>query len=73
MWFWIVASAIFLTVFIVLEELIYFIWNRYVFGAREKKVRMKKWLSMFVRLKHIFRKNGNQLVHTDTEKSSPGN
>lgn len=39
MWYWIAA---FFVSFIVLEESIYYGWDRYVFGKKQPKIR--KWL-----------------------------
>jgi len=69
MWFWIVPIVL-IVVFIVMEEFIYNVWNRYVFGAKEKKFWLIKGI---LRLKPIFAKRERKVDQTDIEESSPGN
>lgn len=43
---WITIFAIVIIVIAVVEELIYYIWNRYLYGKKEKKQR--RWLQKLV-------------------------
>jgi hypothetical protein len=42
MWYWIGMAISIYLLFIILEELIYILWNRYVFGPKERKIRLWK-------------------------------
>lgn len=43
---WITIFAIVIIVIAVVEELIYYIWNRYLYGKKEK--RQRRWLQKLV-------------------------
>jgi hypothetical protein len=42
MWYWIGMAISIYLLFIILEESIYILWNRYVFGPKERKIRLWK-------------------------------
>lgn len=42
MWNWVAAAAGIYILFIILEESVYYFWNRYVFGPKERKVRPRQ-------------------------------
>jgi hypothetical protein len=42
MGFWIGMGVLIYILFIILEESVYSLWNRYVYGAKDKKVRIWK-------------------------------
>jgi transposase len=48
MWFWVTICAIIFGVFLIMEELIYYLWNQYVYGPNvERQLKRKervKWL-----------------------------
>ena len=39
MWYWISIAAGIYILFIILEESVYYLWNRYVYGPKERKAR----------------------------------
>jgi hypothetical protein len=40
MWYWIGMAAFIYILFIILEESIYLVWNRYVYGPKVRKARL---------------------------------
>jgi hypothetical protein len=42
MWYWISIAAGIYILFIILEESVYYLWNRYVYGPKERKARRWK-------------------------------
>jgi hypothetical protein len=40
MWYWIGMAAFIYFLFIILEESIYLLWNRYVYGPKQRKARL---------------------------------
>jgi hypothetical protein len=62
MWDWIWIFAISYGVFILIEEAIYYFWNRYVFGAKEvfRRKRLRKVIRGYVFVKRIAERNVQQ-------------
>jgi hypothetical protein len=42
MWYWIAVALSIYILFIILEESVYYLWNRYVYGPKERKARFWK-------------------------------
>lgn len=42
MWYWIAMTTGIFILFITLEESVYLLWNRYVYGPQERKARLWK-------------------------------
>jgi hypothetical protein len=40
MWYWIGMAAFIYFLFIILEESIYLLWNRYIYGPKQRKARL---------------------------------
>jgi hypothetical protein len=53
MWYWISIAAGIYILFIILEESVYYLWNRYVYGPKERKAR--RWKSIILGLAFIIR------------------
>ncbi|MDR7077565.1 hypothetical protein J2Y03_002589 [Neobacillus niacini] len=43
MWYWIGMGMLISILFIILEESIYLLWNRYVYGSKDRKPRL--WIN----------------------------
>lgn len=73
MWFWITISILCFALLLVIEEFVYYFWNRYVYGTKIEKKR--KWRSRLltgvVFLKHLFHKNEKKISNTNSDKGSP--
>jgi hypothetical protein len=41
MWYWIAMVAGIYILFILLEESVYYFWNRYIYGPKERKARRR--------------------------------
>ncbi|MGG3470662.1 hypothetical protein ABES02_24645 [Neobacillus pocheonensis] len=69
MWYWASIFALLCCLFLIIEELIYYLWNRYVYGPNfESQNRWKKRYNAFVR---FFKRKTNTDIHeNNNEKSS---
>ncbi|PLS07217.1 hypothetical protein [Neobacillus cucumis] len=64
--FW--GTVLFL-LFVILEEAIYYSWNRYLYG---KNIEMRqKWKTRILNVRSLFRRKKQMVIqHSDQEKSS---
>lgn len=73
MWFWITISVIVFVFLLVVEELIYYFWNRYVYG--ENYERKRRWWSRLsvggVIFKRVFHKRENERSNSNSDKGLP--
>ncbi|MEW9051458.1 MAG: hypothetical protein AB2392_09905 [Neobacillus sp.] len=67
MWFWIAVCTGTYLIFILFEELIYFFWNRYVYGP--KQVLRKKWIRRIVKGYYFTKK----YIERNTQQHSSNN
>lgn len=69
MWFWLTFYAIIFVLLLIIEELIYYFWNRYVYGPNvERKTIWKKRIKWMLA---IFRKKpAVEIRETNHEESS---
>ncbi|MFJ7726489.1 hypothetical protein ACIQXV_10015 [Neobacillus sp. NPDC097160] len=66
--YWMTTTALFFGLFIVIEESIYYFWNRYVYGPNEE--RKRKWKERAKAILRIFkRKQYIDIQETNNEKS----
>ncbi|ETI67723.1 hypothetical protein [Neobacillus vireti] len=67
--FWITICGLFFGLLLIIEELIYFSWNRYVYGPNlERKMKRKnriKWLLA------LFKRKTVAEIHETNQKESP--
>ncbi|WHY02981.1 hypothetical protein [Neobacillus sp. DY30] len=42
MWNWVAVAAGIYILFIIMEESVYYLWNRYVYGPKERKARPRQ-------------------------------
>jgi hypothetical protein len=69
MLFWITICGLFFGLLLIIEEVIYYSWNRYVYGPNlERKRKWKKRLTAVLRL--FKRKHQTEIHETESEKSS---
>lgn len=69
MWYWASIFALFCCLFLIIEELIYYLWNRYVYGPNNgRKNRWKNRYHAFVRF--FKRKPATDIHKSNNEKSS---
>ncbi|MEH7376124.1 hypothetical protein [Neobacillus drentensis] len=73
MWFWITISALCFVLLLILEEFIYYFWNRYVYGANyERKRRWRGRLPVAsVIFKRLFHKREKEISNTNSDKGLP--
>ncbi|MEH7414609.1 hypothetical protein V7266_04850 [Neobacillus drentensis] len=64
---WIMILAAFL-LFIVLEETIYYSWNRYVYG--KNYLMRQKWKNRFLHVLAVFKRNKSIDVETNHQEKS---
>jgi hypothetical protein len=70
MWYWILMAAGIYILFIVLEESVYYLWNRCVYGPKERKA--KRWKSIIVGIAFIIRLHIIDIRRKLTQKVSSG-
>ncbi|MCL6572382.1 MAG: hypothetical protein K6T88_11965 [Bacillus sp. (in: Bacteria)] len=69
MWFWITITTLSFILLIIIEESIYYFWNRYVFGPNN--ARRNKWKSRFTAISTFFKRRSTTELHeTNKTKSS---
>ncbi|MFF2448130.1 hypothetical protein ACFVSW_13615 [Neobacillus sp. NPDC058068] len=67
--FWITICGLFFGLLLIIEELIYFSWNRYVYGPNlERKMKRKKRIKWLLAL---FKRKAPAEIHETNQKESP--
>jgi hypothetical protein len=73
MWFWITISALCFVLLLIVEEFIYYFWNRYVYGANYE--RKRRWWGRLsasgVIFKRLFHKREKERSNTNSDKGLP--
>lgn len=70
MWYWITMAAGIYILFIILEESVYYLWNRYVYGPKERKAR--RWKRIILGMAFIIRLHLRDIQRKHTQKVSTG-
>jgi len=69
MWFWLTFCIIIFGIFVIIEESIYYFWNRYVYGPNvETKMKWKKSVKRLLSI--VKKKPVVESRETNQEKSS---
>ncbi|MFJ5761276.1 hypothetical protein ACIQAA_19660 [Neobacillus sp. NPDC093182] len=70
MWYWISIAAGIYILFIILEESVYYLWNRYVYGPKERK--SSRWKSFILGMAFIIRLQIIEIRRKHIQKVSSG-
>ncbi|MDQ0971906.1 hypothetical protein QFZ31_001784 [Neobacillus niacini] len=70
MWYWISIAAGIYILFIILEESVYYLWNRYVYGPKERKAR--RWKRIILEMAFIIQLHLLEFRRKHTHKVSSG-
>ncbi len=70
MWYWIGMAAGIYILFIILEESVYYLWNRYVYGPKERKAR--RWKRILLEIAFIIRLRLIEIRRKHTNKDNAG-
>ncbi|WP_066064631.1 hypothetical protein [Neobacillus soli] len=68
MWYWITISTLFILLLIVIEESIYYFWNRYVYGTND--VRRRKWTKRLTSVITFFKRKRTAEIHETKKEES---
>ncbi|MDN3015278.1 hypothetical protein PH210_03535 [Paenibacillus sp. BSR1-1] len=69
MWYWAGIFALFCCLFLIIEEIVYYLWNRYVYGPNyEGKSKWKNRAKAFIRL---FKRKSPTGIHETHKEESP--
>lgn len=64
MWEWIKIFILSIVLIAILEESIYYFWNRYVYGKKQRRWLQKTWLLL---IKVKYRKNNQSEIQKDVD------
>jgi hypothetical protein len=70
MWHWISIVASIYILFIILEESVYYLWNRYVYGPKERKSR--RWKRLILGMAFIIQLQLLEIRRKHTNKVRSG-
>ncbi|WP_045515702.1 hypothetical protein [Neobacillus niacini] len=68
MWNWIAMVASIYILFIILEESVYLLWNRYVYGPKERKARL--WKRIILGIAFLIRLHLREIRQKHTHRIS---